>query len=536
MNLKQILEHPIFTRATVLTGSNLADREVRWVHSVNEPDPLPWIGRGQLLLSTGQGISRDELKQQQLIWRLQKKGVAALAIAVPRYFPEVPETLIREAAKADLPVIELPWNLPFVEITEAVHQLMLSEQHQMLVSSAVIHRTLTQAAMRLGSLQELASVLGELISRAVVIEALDGSLIGVHRHVESEDVIRTLTLEAGRSTAEWEHFVEALGMKPELDASSTPVRIPGSADGRIAPRVVCPIVVFGTRAATVVIIEGNRPLTDLDIRAAEHAATIGALYISHQREIAATEARVGANLLDALLESGDDLSAASLERLRVLGLSECHEWKLVVAELPLQIPMGAREIAARDKVARDMTDTMKLVGARGLVTSHTNRVICLVPADITQRLISHLPLDKYRVVTTSTFDDLTLAAQKHKTVQRILPMVGGPGHYQFEDFLTARLLVGDNAATMELVERYLLPLSESPSGEGLVSTLRSLYRNCFHLNNTASELAIHISTLRYRLHRIETLLHIDLKNSSDRFSVQLALEASALFFRQTQRH
>jgi purine catabolism regulator len=57
----------------------------------------------------------------------------------------------------------------------------------------------------------------------------------------------------------------------------------------------------------------------------------------------------------------------------------------------------------------------------------------------------------------------------------------------------------------------------------LISTLWAYFDNNCSLRDTARALFIHVSTLRYRLERIETLSGLDLDDPETRFSLQLAL-------------
>jgi PucR family transcriptional regulator, purine catabolism regulatory protein len=68
----------------------------------------------------------------------------------------------------------------------------------------------------------------------------------------------------------------------------------------------------------------------------------------------------------------------------------------------------------------------------------------------------------------------------------------------------------------------LFTYERSRDGE-LIRTLRTYFRSNGALQATASELSIHVSTLRYRLERIESLANIELANPETRFSLQLAL-------------
>ncbi|MNT99096.1 carbohydrate diacid transcriptional activator CdaR [compost metagenome] len=56
-----------------------------------------------------------------------------------------------------------------------------------------------------------------------------------------------------------------------------------------------------------------------------------------------------------------------------------------------------------------------------------------------------------------------------------------------------------------------------------METLEALCAEGFQLANTARRLGVHISTLRYRLERIESMLGIPLEDQANRFELQVAV-------------
>jgi purine catabolism regulator len=185
----------VLRRARIVAGERGLNREVRWVHIVDMPDVLPWVRPGQLLLTTGYSWSREPEQQRALIRALAEKDLAGVGLAVPRFFEHFSETFRAEANSLDLPLLEIPWEIPFAQITEELHTLILSEQTRLIEQSERIHRSLTRAALEASSLQDIAETLGDLIHRAVTIEDPDGNVLGYYRIAEMEDNVRRASLQ-----------------------------------------------------------------------------------------------------------------------------------------------------------------------------------------------------------------------------------------------------------------------------------------------------------------------------------------------------
>src|SRR5882757_1884432 len=99
-------------------GDGAAEREIRWVHITELLDPTPWLSGGELLLTTGIRLDGAE-KQRKFIRLLAKAGVAGLGFGTGFDHAKVPKALLAEAESAKFPVFEIPYETPFIALTEA---------------------------------------------------------------------------------------------------------------------------------------------------------------------------------------------------------------------------------------------------------------------------------------------------------------------------------------------------------------------------------------------------------------------------------
>jgi hypothetical protein len=88
------------------SGHESAKAHVRWVHSTELPDPTPWLRGGELLLTTGIGTG---FKHKRL-----------------------PAALVAAARKRSFPLFEVPYELPFIAITERAFAQLVNERYEML--------------------------------------------------------------------------------------------------------------------------------------------------------------------------------------------------------------------------------------------------------------------------------------------------------------------------------------------------------------------------------------------------------------------
>ena len=112
-------------------GHAHAGAHVRWVHSTELPDPTPWLRGGELLLTTGIQL-RQPKQQRELIERLADHRIAGLGFGTGFAHRRLPTALVATARKRDFPLFEVPYELPFIAITERAFAQLVNERYEML--------------------------------------------------------------------------------------------------------------------------------------------------------------------------------------------------------------------------------------------------------------------------------------------------------------------------------------------------------------------------------------------------------------------
>jgi PucR family transcriptional regulator, purine catabolism regulatory protein len=116
---------------SLVSGREAADTHVRWVHSTELPDPTPWLKGGELLLTTG--IQLDGAKvQRELIERLADHQIAGLGFGTGFAHKRLPAALVAAARKREFPLFEVPYELPFIAITERAFTQLVNERYEIL--------------------------------------------------------------------------------------------------------------------------------------------------------------------------------------------------------------------------------------------------------------------------------------------------------------------------------------------------------------------------------------------------------------------
>ena len=117
-------------------GHESAHTHVRWVHSTELVDPTPWLRGGELLLTTGVQLQRASI-QRELIERLADHEIAGLGFGTGFTHKRLPPALVNAARKRSFPLFEVPYELPFIAITERAFAQLVNERYEMLQRNMV---------------------------------------------------------------------------------------------------------------------------------------------------------------------------------------------------------------------------------------------------------------------------------------------------------------------------------------------------------------------------------------------------------------
>jgi purine catabolism regulator len=118
------------------TGQESAQTHVRWVHSTELSDPTPWLKGGEVLLTTGLQLEGPR-SQREFLDRLASHEIAALGFGTGFSHRRLPAALVTAARKRDFPLFEVPYELPFIAITERAFARLLDERYELLQRNMV---------------------------------------------------------------------------------------------------------------------------------------------------------------------------------------------------------------------------------------------------------------------------------------------------------------------------------------------------------------------------------------------------------------
>src|SRR5262245_59237288 len=124
-----------------VVGGGSLDRPVRWVHVSDLPDVAELLVGGELMLTTGLALTGGDESTVAYLRSLAAAGVAGLVVELGEAVPELPRVVVELADELGLPVVALHRVTRFVEITEAVHRIIVADQYAELEFARTVHET-----------------------------------------------------------------------------------------------------------------------------------------------------------------------------------------------------------------------------------------------------------------------------------------------------------------------------------------------------------------------------------------------------------
>ncbi|HWE60933.1 MAG TPA: PucR family transcriptional regulator ligand-binding domain-containing protein, partial [Chloroflexota bacterium] len=520
--VSEALELEVLRRACVVAGARGLGREVQWAHVVDVPDVLQWVRAGDLLLTTAVSLRDHPQSQQQLVPDLHRKGLAGLVLAIGGYLERMPEAMRVQADDLDFPLIELPWDVPFQDVVMAVSEQIINAQNTLLQRTMEIHDRFTARVLEGGGLADLVSDLAAVLARSALIVDTSFTIIATTTPPGAMPVIEQGPGDTlpGVLLA---HLRES--MPPSYSHPARAWRVPPHPDNGLRTScVVAPVAVGSQTLGYVVAGATHGGVGELDLRAAERAATVAALLLYKECAVREAESRMEGSLIDRLL-TGNALDEATVAAAQRYGLEVAHRYGVAI------LAVGAGEAVAllpRLRAALAQLHQPLLVGERdcGIVLFlHAHEAGARSTAE---RLVAALGLPHPLRLALGRGTGLRALASGYQQARESLAVAArlameGPViefdelgllHWLWTVPPTAR---ADNAFARKV---QLLAEYDGAKQTDLLATLEAYLRHDGAINEAAQVLHVHRHTLTYRLEKIERLCDLKLATPLVRLNLQ----------------
>ncbi|MBE8524418.1 PucR family transcriptional regulator [Amycolatopsis sp. H6(2020)] len=470
-------ERPLGLR--VLTGEDVLDRPIGWVHPTELTDPQAFLEGGELLLTTG--LALDEETAPAYVRRLVDAGVAGLGFGVGLSHEAVPRSLVATAAEVGLPVLEVPRKTPFIAITRAVSRAVAADEYATTVRIGRAQQELTRTAVGKGGPAGVLRKLAKLVDGWVLL------------------FDRTTVTEAAPASAR----AYGASLREELERLQTGTRVVSLGDDEVV------LQTLDTSARRVLAVGASLDTAGRHI--VNTAVSVLSLALEQDRAQAAAREALRTGLVDLLVGGQAELA------LRVLAATGGEP-----PESPWSVLVFLGPPAARRKLLGALDGELFAARSGASVVAFGPASVVEPAAEAALR-IGGLHGGVAGPVAPRDFaaglEQAELAAQAAEAEDKILISAAehtGRGLLSLIDPEVARIY-GENL---------LAPLRRhDETGRGdLVESLRCWLEHHGHWDVAAARLGVHRHTLRNRITKAQELLARDLDSPGVRAELWVALQ------------
>jgi PucR family transcriptional regulator, purine catabolism regulatory protein len=522
----------------VVAGADGLAARVRWVHVLELADAAHLLQGGEFVLTTGVALPTDPALLARYAVDLAAAGVSALAVELGRrYVGALPAVLVRAAARSGLCLVAFEREVPFVEITEAVHALIIDAQVEELRASERLHEVFTELSVAGASLDEVVRQAAVLAGRPVILADLS------HRVLACEpggaDPARLLSGFARRSRAlsgsSGSSGSSRSSGRTFFDAASgwlvTPVGARGEDWGRV-----------------ILVCDG--PPSGTDTVLIERAATTLALGRLLTRHAESLDRQAHRTLITGIISQAHAEPAEAAVRSRALGVPvDGRQLIAMVLRLrdaagPLGVSAHARILDVADATAAAcraervpaLVGTLDDARAGAMLSlsprADPDRVLHGLAARITERVGGPGSGRDGLVIgvgaAVGSIRDVRRSFLEATQVADVAPE--GPGRPVFYRLADLRLrgllhLLRDDPRVQTFVERELGPLLAAEPDTSLLDVLAAYLTAGGNKAEAAKHAHLARPTFYERLRKIERILGTDLGSAESRTSLHVALLA-----------
>ncbi|WP_433556075.1 PucR family transcriptional regulator [Pseudonocardia xinjiangensis] len=522
LTVASCLSLPAFAdvQATIFAGYENLDREVRWVHSGEIPDLGDYLLGGEMLLTAGLGMGTTAATQRDFVRRVAEAGASVLIVELSgRAFTTMPVPAVTEAERWDLPLIGLSGEVPFVEVSSQIHDLLTKIETERIKTEEKISESFMELLLADADPVTLCRQLTEMTECTTVLEDV------THHIVAYSDGIQP----AHEIIADWSRHSRG----PHTKASRTLRE--GEGEPPRAGYDWClreQIAIRGNSWGWLHLLGTDREAAALDHFTIRRAASAVAISLLSERVRGARLSQRQNALLTRLM-LGDISGADFVVNARTLGRDLANRTLIVLATVRHD---GFGERALTQLLA-DAGIGPTVVGGIG------DQLVAVAGVDSSdetfESLSSQFNMRKVRAGYTRVSEDARLRRAIEESRLALDAALSAPSDTYLVDFDTLGVLklllataTGPELGHYVEGELGALLSHDSTSKNPLLPTLTMYLQQDANKSRTAQSLHVQRRTLYYRLEKIERILQCSLHESDTRLRLRIALRGLELLQRR----
>ena len=537
INISDVLKMEEWKECRLVAGNKGVDREILYIDAMEVPDIIPWIKKNELMITTGYAMNRDEGVLLDIIKAMAKAGSSGIALKT-KFFGEITQKIKDLANEFQVPVIEVPRDMAFINLANPLMKKVVNAQNQKLEFNKAMNEKFLEIQIEGGGFQEICAVLGEMLGCVILVADHRQMLLGCYP--EGEGAERWLAKNAYEDTTiqkQLKEYVEK--SKDEIVAASAgewEIRAMG-----IYVKNKCNGFLYA------VGLKGK--FDEMSEIALRQAGVYLALEFSKKGLVEQTEYYQDNNFFFDLISGNIQTEEDAVKRARGLKWPS-FSYILVVGDIDefekvIRNKTEAEVNIFKDEIMQIHKDVLRRHRQCFFVGNKSDSFHCLFTKDIEKseilKCMKEIQRQIYKNygawitigVSTEIFSyhDFIMAYKKARTAITIGKKRGKREICFIEDLRLEEAFF--EMAKMDIFREFVdetlleLKMHDEKYGTPFLETLKTLAEHHGARKETAETLFLHRNTLAYRIRRIEQLTGADLNDPDVLFQVNLVMKILA---------
>ncbi|MCM3639143.1 PucR family transcriptional regulator ligand-binding domain-containing protein [Sporosarcina luteola] len=544
--VKDLLAIEPMKDAEILSGRTFIQNVIEGVTIMEGPDIANWIKGGEVILTSLYSIRDFNVQEQkEFIAKLAEKSVSALVIK--KHSEDISDQLLEAGEKYRMPIIQLPQEVPFVDVMYPIMGELFNKQVTKLRYFKEIHDRFTALSLADKGLEKIIYTLEKLIGNPVALfDRNFRCIVSTYPELEQFEMVEKVHFYEQTSGIKFPHYRQIVKY-PELD------NVKGH-------QIVVPIEALNHNKMYLLIGEINKSLGELDLIAVENAATSLSLELVKQFAVAEVEKKYKNDLIEELISGKIQSIQAVYEKANVIGWDFTGSFAAVLFKINRQSEGALKQKGdLADRAHFLVNEAIHHYLPNGIISNKSNLFIVLwkvqkvskndaawmedikKTALTIQAVIQKQAKDiDVQVGIGSAVGDIAEIPQSYREAHDALDLGetlnGLASITAFSELGIFRLLrhIKDSSALLQFIPKSLKELLDyqQANQSDLLETLQTFLECNQNAAQTAKLLFVHYKTVVYRLERVREITGMDFDDSEEMLSVRVGLKIHELLQRE----
>lgn len=532
ITVKQSLSIGGLCKCRLLGGYGGLNNVISYAGDMEIPDIKPWLVKNQLLVTTGYALRTNPNLITKLINDLHEAGCSALAIKT-RFTGPIPKDAINLSNELNLPLIEIPNHLPFIDIMNPLAKSIADDNIRTFEFSKNIHSQFIDLEISGGGLEKITEMLSSLIHSSIIITDSNYSIIS-----------KTILTQ----TFEYMVHIDLKKFDNFLLSSDTNYIFSYLTDTDLPIHYMIRKIILRNKVRGFIFISSDKLLNNMSSIIVDHASTVSALEFSKLDALMDQHKLMENNLLVDIvtgnIKNEDEVTYRAINlkwpsppfSLIIFDIDNFNLITKTYNEIDIQL--------IKENIISIIKEFLYKDTINPVIINKSDSFNCIV-SGVKNKSEVQLSISNIISTTTSKLNiNMTAGACDN------IPSYSSLRNYyndtrdaitisRANSFTKKYAFVSDiklDQALLHLCEKnffknfvfetvYKLSEYDKNYNADLLNTLNVLVKNMGIKIKTAEQLFIHRNTLAYRLKKIEDITGYDLSNPDSIFTLGVALKA-----------